>query len=417
MRVIVLSQWYPPEPESKIHLLARDLVARGHEVTSVTGYPNYPTGKIYPGFKMRWRQWEVRDGVRVLRLPLYPSHDRSGARRALNYASFAASGCLLGPLLAGPADVMWVYHPPLTIGLPAWLLSLTRRIPFVYEVQDMWPETLSATGMFSSDRAAKLLAALARFIYRRATAITVSSPGFKRNLVEKGVPAEKVHVISNWADEETFSPVAPDLALAEVHGLAGKFNVVFAGNMGAAQGLDNLLEAAAKLRDLPAVQFVLIGDGVDVGRLKLEVQQKLLTNVRFIDRQPATRMPYFFALADALLVHLRRDPLFEITIPSKTIAYLACERPIVIVAEGDAAAVVRQAGAGVTCRPEDPAALADVVRTMFGMGLEERRRMGQAGRQAYLRNYTRRNLMDRYEALLSSVAAGDKASPRQRVEQ
>jgi glycosyltransferase involved in cell wall biosynthesis len=280
----------------------------------------------------------------------------------------------------------------------------------------MWPETLSATGIFTSDRGAKLLAALARFVYRQAAAITVISPGFKLNLIEKGVPAEKVHVISNWADEEIFTPLVPDLALAQAHGLVGKFNVVFAGNMGVAQGLDNLLGAAAKLSDLAALQFVLIGDGVDVQRLKSQVQQRSLTNIKFIDRQPVTQMAYFFALADALLVHLRRDPLFEMTIPSKTIAYLACGRPIITVAEGDAAKVVRDAGAGLTCSPGDPVALASTVRTLFRMSPEERGRMGEAGRRAYLSHYTRRVLMDRYEALLSEVAALTRPRPGLRLQ-
>lgn len=405
MRIIVLSQWYPPEPESKIHLLARDLVARGHEVTSITGYPNYPTGKLYPGFRIRWRQWEERDGVRVLRLPLYPSHDRSGFRRALNYGSFAACASLLGPLSVGPADVMWVYHPPLTIGMPAWVISLTRGVPFVYEVQDMWPETLAATGMLSSAGAVNALAAFARFVYRRAAAITVISPGFKRNLVGKGVPAQKIHVIPNWADEDVFRPVPPDPALAAEYGLADKFNIVFAGNMGAAQALDSVLDAAGELQELASVQFVFMGDGVDVEQLKSSVQQRSLTNVRFIGRQPVTRMPHLFAHAAALLVHLRRDPLFEITIPSKTIAYMACGRPVISATEGDAAAVVAQAGAGLVCPPEDPAALVHAVRTLLAMSPESRAAMGEAGRQAYLRHYTRHILVSRYEALLQAVAA------------
>jgi glycosyltransferase involved in cell wall biosynthesis len=404
MRVIVLSQWYPPEPESKIHLLARDLVARGHQVTTITGFPNYPVGQIYPGYKMRWHQWEMRDAVRVLRLPLYPSHDRSGSRRALNYLSFALSASMLGLLLAGPADVMWVYHPPLTIGLPATIIGALRRIPFIYEVQDMWPETLTATGMFSSPRIAALLGAFARFVYRRAAAITVISEGFRRNLISKGVPADKINVISNWADEELFHPVPADAQLADAHGLTGKFNLVFAGNMGAAQGLENLLAAAEQLRDLPQLQFALIGDGVDVEDLKRLARERGLLNVKFIDRQPAAAMPKFFALADALLVHLRAEPLFRITIPSKTIAYLACGRPILAVTEGDAADLVRKYGAGLVCPPEDPSALAATIRRLYHLTPQQRAQMGEAGRRAYLSNFTRQSLMDRYEMLFTSVS-------------
>jgi glycosyltransferase involved in cell wall biosynthesis len=404
MRVLTLSQWYIPEPETKVHLLGRDLTACGHQVTAITGFPNYPAGKLYPGYRIHWRQWEQRDGVRVLRLPLYPDHSRSALKRALNYLSFAASASLLGPLLSGPADVMWVYHPPLTVGIPAWWIGLLRRVPFVYEVQDLWPETLAATGMVLPAWAVPWISRLAQFIYRHAAAIAVISPGFKRNLISKGVPAEKIHVIPNWADEEIYRPVPRDETLAAEHGLAGRFNVMYGGNLGAAQAMDNVLEAAVRLRDLPKVQFVLIGDGVDEVRLCEIAQERGLDNVRFIGRQPAERMPYFFALADALLVHLKRDPLFEITIPSKTIAYLACGRPILSCVAGDAAEVVQSAGAGLVCPPEDPAALAQAVRDLYAMSADQREAMGHSGRHAFLANYTRAVLVDRYEALLRDVA-------------
>lgn len=404
MRILTLSQWYLPEPEIKIHLLGRDLAARGHSVTAITGFPNYPQGRVYPGFRQRLWQREEMNGVRVVRLPLFPDRGRSAWKRAANYLSFAASAAVLGPALSGPADVAWVYHPPLTVAIPALSLSWLRRVPFVYEVQDMWPETLPATGMVSNPR---LLSAVRRFAdlaYRHAAAITVISPGFRENLIEKGVPAEKIHVIPNWADEEVYRPLPRDPALAAAHGLEGRFNVIFAGNMGPAQALSTAVEAASQLRDLPAVQFVFIGDGLDVPELQRMVEARGLDNVRFLGRQPAERMPEFLALGDALLVHLRRDPLFEITIPSKTLSYLACARPVICGVAGDAAEVVRDAGAGIVCPPEDPAALADSVRRLYAMAPEERERMGRDARAAFLGRYTRRVLVDRYEALLREVA-------------
>lgn len=405
MRILTLSQWYPPEPDIKIHLLAKDLTARGHQVTSVTGYPNYPQGNIYPGYHQRLWQWEMRNGVRVLRLPLYPSHDRSAVRRSLNYLSFGVSASVLGPLLSGPAEVMWVYHPPLTVGLPAWWIGLIRRVPFVYEIQDLWPESLTATGLVRpSSPIVSSLGRLAQFVYRRAAALTVISPGFKQNLVAKGVPADKIHVIPNWADEEVYRPLPRNDALAAQYGLADRFNILYAGNLGAAQALDNVLDAARRLADLSRVQFVLMGDGVEAERLKRRVSQEGLTNVRFLVRQPAERMAEFMALADVVLVHLRRDPLFAITIPGKTTAYLACGRPILCAVAGDTAAMVQQAGAGLTCPPEDPDALGRRVREFQALSREQREAMGQAGRRAFLANYTRAVLLDRYEALLTRVA-------------
>ncbi len=405
MRLLTLSQWYDPEPNFKGLALASALQAKGHTVTALTGFPNYPAGKIYPGYRLRWRQWEIMDGVRALRVPLYPDHSHSGIKRIINYASFALSALTIGAALCGSADVMWVYHPPLTVGIPAWWIGLWRRIPFVYEVQDLWPETLAATGMFRSPTAAKIVNILARFIYARAAAITVISPGFKRNLIAKGVPAKKIHVIPNWADETLYRPVPRDEKLALESGLADRFNIMFAGNMGAAQALNRVLDAAALLADLPRIQFVMLGDGIESAKLEQATQERGLTNVRWLGRQPAERMPYWFALADVMLVHLKRDPLFEITIPSKTMAYLACGRPILGAVAGDTADLVLAAGAGICCAPEDPAALAQAARALYAMSCEQRAAMGVAGRRYFLAEHTRAVLIDRYEALLSAVIA------------
>jgi colanic acid biosynthesis glycosyl transferase WcaI len=403
MRVLILSHWYQPEPVAKPHQMAKELVARGHQVTSITGFPNYPSGRVYPGYRLAWRLWEERNGVHVLRLPMYPNHSKSGIRRALNLLSFASSAAILGPVLSAPADVIWVYDA-LMSGIPARWIGWWRRAPFIYEVQDMWPETLTATGMLTSDWMIRCVSRVAHFVYARAAAVTVISPGFKRNLVSKGVVADKIHVIPNWANEDVYRPLPPDPALAIEHGLAGRFNVIYGGNLGAAQALRDVIKAAELLQDLPQVQFVLIGDGVEELALRQMVKELGLDNVRFLGRQPAERMPYFFALADALLVHLKRNPLFEITIPSKTVAYLACGRPIVSCVEGDAAQVVQNAGAGLVCPSQDPAALAQAVRDLYAMPVEQREAMGQSGRQAFLENYTRAVLMDRYEALFTDIA-------------
>jgi colanic acid biosynthesis glycosyl transferase WcaI len=317
---------------------------------------------------------------------------------------------VLGPWLVKRPDVIFVYHPPLTIGLPATLLSRLWRVPFVYQIQDLWPETLSATGMVNNPRVLRWVGLFARWVYSGAASILVISPGFKRNLIGKGVPADKICVIPNWADEDVYRPVPCDAAFASEHGLAGRFNVVYGGNLGAAQAMDSVLAAAFMLRDLPQVQFVLIGDGVDEVRLREAAESQGLDNVRFLGRQPVERMPNHFALADVLLVHLKDDPLFEITIPSKTIAYLACGRPILSAVAGDAADVVRDAGAGLICPPEDPAALAAAVRQFYGMPVEQREAMGAAGRRAFLANYSRAVLVDRHAALLTDVATRHKSS-------
>jgi len=403
MRVVVLSQWYDPEPGVKTHQLGKDLVARGHQVTAITGFPNYPQGRIYPGYHQRPWQWEQRAGVRVLRLPLYPDHSRSAGRRSLNYLSFAVSASLLGPALCGPADVMWAYHTPLTVGIPAWWIGLLRRVPFVFNIHDMWPEGLSATGMVHSPAVQHWVGRLAGWVYRRAAALTVVTPGFKANLVAKGVPAEKIHVIPNWADEDTYQPVPRNSILAQTVGMQDHFNIVYAGSVGLAQGLDTVLAAARMLRGMPKIQFVFIGDGVDRERLCNQAKSMGLANVRFIDQQPSERMADFFALADVLYMQLKDEPLFRITIPSKLYSYMACARPVLAAVAGDAADTVREARAGLVCPPQDPAALARTVRELYEMPSAKREAMGQDGRQAFLEHYTRRGLVDRHETLLKDV--------------
>jgi glycosyltransferase involved in cell wall biosynthesis len=404
MRILLLSQYHSPEPAFKSRMLGAELVRMGHHVTALTGFPNYPGGSLYPGYRQRLWSRENMDGTRVLRIPLYPDHSKSSVRRALNYLSFAASASTLGPIVCGPADVMWVYHPPLTVGIPACVIAALRRIPFVYEVQDMWPETLKTVGMIHSSHILKGLAGMARLIYRRAAAITVHSPGFKRNLIAKGVPEGKIHIIPNWADEEIYRVLPREESLAIEHGLSHKFNVMYLGNLGAAQALDNVLEAAERLRGLPEIQFVFVGSGVDENRLRIRVNDKGLPNVRFIRRQPESQVPRFLALADVVLVHLKKDPLFEITIPSKTIAYLACGRPVLASVSGDAAEVVQNSGAGLVCNPEDPDALAQTVRRFWQMPSQQLHVMGNAGRCAFINQYARTVLMRRYEELFVQIA-------------
>ncbi|MFB3074932.1 MAG: glycosyltransferase family 4 protein [Candidatus Methylomirabilales bacterium] len=404
MRVVILTQYYPPEPIPKPHELARGLTERGHDVVVVTGFPNYPTGKLYPGTQFRLWKWDTLDGIRVLRLPLYPEHSRSAVRRMLNYGSFAMAAALLGSVLSGPVDVMFAEHPPLTIGLAAWILGRVRRSPFLYAVNDLWPESVEATGIVRSRQLLDWMGRLERFIYKRAGAIAVISPGVKGNLVGKGVPPEKVHIIPHWADESLYRPVPPDPELAKDLGMTGHFNVVFAGQLGLAQGLDVVLDAADELSDLPDVQFVLVGDGTDADRLRKAAGERGLENVRFLGRQPAERMPNIFAVSDVLLVHLRDDPLFRITIPSKTIAYMACGRPVLMAVEGDSADVIRAAGAGLSCRGGNAKDLAATVRRLRAMPRTMLEEMGRAGRDAFLASYSRSVLLDRYEGILSGMS-------------
>jgi len=404
VRILILRQFYPPEPTTLGPELAKTLQQKGHDVTVLTGFPNYPSGKLYPGYHLQPGMREEIEGIPVVRVPLYPDHSRSGMRRILNYVSFAISSSLLGPLLIHKPDAIFVYHPPLTVGIPAWILSRLWRVPFLYQVQDMWPETLAATGMLNNRRVINLVGRFADWVYGQANAICVISPGFRENLIQKGVSPAKIHLIPNWVDPETYYPAQPDPELAQDLGLDNRFNIMFAGNIGEAQGLETVLVAARALRHIPQVQFVFVGSGVALPRLQEEARD--LTNVRFLGRYPAASMPALYALADVLLVHLKDDPLFRITIPHKILSYMASGKPILAAVAGDAADVVTEAKAGLACPPQDAQMLSDTVERMYHMEPEKLKEMGNRGREAARSIYSRDRLVGQIEAVLHSMVKG-----------
>lgn len=405
MRILMLTQWFDPEPTFKGLAFAKELVRLGHEVEVLTGFPNYPGGKLYEGYKLRLLQRENINGISVLRVPLYLSHDGSALKRVANYASFTLSAAFMGALLVKPADVMYVYHPPATIGFAASFISMVRRIPFVFDIQDLWPDTLSATGMLNNHGILRLVDWGCKFIYRQAAKIVVLSPGFKEVLVARGVPAKKIEVIYNWCDEHNIQRESADSGLSEKLGLAGKFNIVFAGTMGKAQALDAVLDAANIIKyNQPKVQFVFVGGGIEVERLKQKTGEMGLPNVLYIPRMPMKEIGPILTIADVLLVHLRDDPLFLITVPSKTQAYMAAGRPILMAVRGDAASLVERGKAGLACIPEDSQGIAAAVEQFCSMSRQELDDMGERGRKFYETELSLAVGVNKFESLLKSIA-------------
>ncbi|MEW6422442.1 MAG: sugar transferase, partial [Deinococcota bacterium] len=410
----MITQWFDPEPTFKGLLFARELQRLGHEVEVLTGFPNYPGGQVYPGYRVRPWQREVMDGVPILRVPLYPSHDGSGVKRAANYLSFAASASV-GALLLRRPDVAYVYHPPATAALPGMVLRALRGVPFVYDIQDLWPDTLAATGMMQNAVVLRGVGGFMNGVYRRAARIAVLSPGFHERLIERGVPEHKVHVIPNWTNEDKTDLTLPPPERARELGFADRFNVVFAGNMGKAQALDTVLDAAEELRS-EAARFVMIGGGVEEGRLQQSARERGLNNVDFLPRRPPSEIGEILALADALLIHLKDDPLFAITIPGKTQANLRAGKPLLMGVRGDAAALVQEAGAGLTFPPQDAAALAAAVRELMALSPDERRQMGERGARYYEEHLALRVGAARFAELLADAARGGSAyDPVKRV--
>lgn len=406
MRILLLTQWFQPEPQFKGLPLAKALVARGHEVEVLTGFPNYPGGRLYPGYRVKPWQREVMDGIQVTRAALYPSHDRSAFRRILNYASFALSSMVLALTMRRP-DVVYVYCPPMTAAAGAVALKMLRRVPYVIDVQDLWPDTLASTGMVREGLILRLVGAWSRFAMRRAAALMVLSPGFKRRLEQRavGVP---IRVIPNWAPPEIVA--AADEMVRHSPSDSGRFNILFAGNMGKAQALETVIDAARILsREAPGIHFTLIGGGVEVDALKDANAAAANTNVTFMPARPAAQMGPVFEAADALLVHLRDDPLFSITIPSKTQAYLAIGKPILMGVRGDAADMVEAARAGIVFEPENPRALADAAKSLAESSVAVREEMGRAGADYYRAHLTFDCGVESLERLLRDAAGRGSA--------
>lgn len=382
MRILYLTQWFDPEPGViKGPRFVRALESAGHRVTVVTGFPNYPTGRLHPGYRLRPMMRETIEGARVVRLPLYPSHDGSSLRRALNFLSFFVSALLYCLFRRERFALAYVYHPPITVGLAAAVAGLVRRLPFVLEIQDLWPDTVAVTGMGGASTLARLLDPVCRFVYRRARTIIVQSEGMRRALIERGVPDAKIVVIRNWAEVEDV-PSRDDGARQ-----AGPTTIVYGGNLGRAQALGTVLEAAilveARRRD---VRILLYGDGIEAAELKAKTRASGATMVELCDRIPRPDIVPVFARADALLLHLARDPLFAITIPSKTQFYLAMGRPIIAGIAGEAADLLRESGAALVTPPEDAEALADAICAFADRPQADRDAMGRAGQDFYRRS-------------------------------
>jgi colanic acid biosynthesis glycosyl transferase WcaI len=400
VRVLILSQYYDPEPVPKAGEFARELRDRGHDVEVITGFPNYPSGDLYDGYQLGLMQRTTIDGIPVRRTYEYPYHGTSALKRLINYWSFVFSAPL-GSLLMRRADVMYVWHPPLTIGVAAWLISRLRGIPFVYDVQDIWPETAVLSGMLKDGFVVRMMSRLEKFVYRRAKHILCVTEGARQNLIGKGVPPEKVSVMPHWIDESLFAAGVPgDREPSDA------FVALFAGNIGMVQGLDTVVRAASLLTSSDRIRIVMVGDGADKARLvglakELGVGEDRL---QFVDRQPMAEMPRFMAAADALLVHLRRSELSRYVIPTKTLAYLAAGKPVLMAMEGAAADLVRDAGAGVIVPPDEPQQLVDALRQLAAMPVEERERYGAAGREYLQQNLTKQKVIPQYEEVLRRAA-------------
>lgn len=402
MRILLQTQLFDPENAIKGLSFAKALVLAGHEVEVVTTFPNYPGGKLFPGYRMRLLQRDVIDGVAVTRVPMYISHGHSSLKRLLGYATFSAAAFFYGAFAARRPDVIYAYYPPVVGGVSAGLLGLIKRCPMIYDVQDLWPEAVVATGMVKSKRVENIIESLVGWVYRRAAAVVVLSDGYKNALIAKGVPAGKVTRIYNWCDESRICSVHDgETAVSD------SFDIVYAGNMGAAQSLGHVLDAAQLLqaRGENRPRFVLIGDGIEKASLQKKAHDLGLTNVQFIPRVSPEEIGAYLQRAGALLVHLAADPVFSITVPSKTQAYLAAGRPLLMAVDGESAEIVSRSGAGMVAASANPEEIARCALELSRTSRVELDAMGQAGRMFYQQNMSQNNGVAAISALIKQVTA------------
>ena len=396
MKISFVTQWYDPETGSAAipGAIVRALIDRGHEVEVVTGFPNYPTGRIYGGYRLRPYQREVVRGVTVHRVPLYPSHDGSAMRRILNFLSFMASASSLGAMIARRSEVALIYSTPGTVGMAGLVLRRLLRRPFVLYIQDVWPDTVTATGMLPSRyvRVAEwLLHRFSNAVYRSAGHIAVISPGMKGLLVERGVPEDKISVVFNWVDEGVFRPVERGSRESN-----SAFEIMYAGNIGDVQALDVAVRAVALASREVDVVLRMVGSGIAVDSLAaLAAELGIADRIYFEGPRTLEQMAEVMASADAQLVCLKDDPLFTLTMPSKIQAILACGQPLLTCAPGDAATLTIESGAGWACEAGASEALAALMISASRLSVDELAAKGRAGRAFY-------------EARLSSVVGSER---------
>lgn len=409
MNILIVSQYFWPE-NFRINDLTLDWVRRGHTVTVLTGIPNYPTGKIFDAYRKNPEVFGNYEGARVLRVPMLP-RGTGAARLFLNYLSFVIGACVWGPwkLRNVVADVIFVFEPsPVTVGLPAVLLGWLKRTPVVFWALDLWPETLAAMGALRSPRLLGWVGRMVRFIYDRCALVLGQSTGFLESIAKYCSDKRKIRYFPSWAEDvysEANATPAPEVPVR-----GDVFNVVFAGNIGEAQDMPAVLNAAERLKNHEGIRWLIVGDGRKSDWLREEVvRRELADKFLLLGRFPVERMPSFYAHADALLVSLKKDPVFSMTIPGKVQSYLMAGVPLIGMLDGEGAAVIRNANAGLTCPAGDGAGLALEVQKMAAMRREERCQLGANGRAFARREFGRELLMDKLDGLLQeAVTDGGK---------
>jgi colanic acid biosynthesis glycosyl transferase WcaI len=407
LRILIVTQYFWPE-NFQINHIAKELQARGHRVCVLTGRPNYPGGRLFPGYTWFNRRTDNFDGIPVTRAPLIPRGNGGAFRLALNYISFAASGIVTGlARVKGPVDCIFVYEPsPVTVGLPALAMKRKLGAPILFWVQDLWPESVFAAGGVRSSLLRAMLDRLVRTIYAGCARILIQSEAFRPAIAAAGVDESRI-VYWPQSVDPMFRPASPPADGPAELRLPG-FRIVFGGNVGHAQDFETVVEAAERLRKHDHIRWIVIGDGRRHAWLRNEVDRRgLADRFHLVGRHPEEAMPGLFAQADALLVTLRKHPIFALTVPTKVQAYLACGKPILGAIDGEGARIIAESGAGIATPASDAAALADAALRLANLPENERAQLGAKGLAYSREQFNRDRLLDRLIELMHvAIAAG-----------
>lgn len=403
MRLLIVSQYFWPE-NFRVNDLACELASRGHEVTVLTGLPNYPGGKIFEEYLDEPQKYLSYKKIRIVRVYLVP-RGSSALSLFLNYLSFTISACILGAwkLRHQKFDVVFTCQlSPVTVGLSGAFLAWLKNAPMVMWVLDLWPDTLKAIGIVKSTALLRCVGVLVGFIYKRCDLILAQSRSFIPKIELLAGHRVRVIYFPSWAEDifkvEALVP-APEVPVE-----AGIFNIMFAGNIGEAQDFECILSAAVLLKDDPNVRWLIVGDGRMLPWVQGEIERRGLTDsVLILGRHAIERMPEFYLHADAMLVALKNEEVFSMTVPAKLQSYLAAGKPIIAALNGEGADIVREASAGFTCAAGDSQGLADVVRRMADLPEDERLAMGSNALQFCAREFNRKSAVDAMEVHFSSL--------------
>ena len=393
LRILVVTQYFWPE-NFRINELVGELVGRGHDVTVLTGKPNYPDGVVFAEYRNHPKNFARYRGAEVVRVPMLP-RGQGALRLMLNYLTFALAASVFGSwrLRGREFDVIFTFEPsPVTVGIPAILLRRLKRAPLLFWVLDQWPETLAAVGAVKSPRILRWVGRLVSYIYDRCDVVLAQSKGMVPLIARYTRPLERVVYFPNWCEamqDVRKAPPAPELPPKD-----GKFDVLFAGNIGESQHFGAILDAAESLREHDHIRWLFVGDGRMASWVQSEISRRGLSSaVQMLGRFAPERMPSFYCRADALLVSLRPDPVFALTVPGKLQSYLAAGLPILGMLNGEGAQIIEEAAAGYACAAGDSAGLARNVLRLATLDPLDRVIMADRGRAFAMREFDRDQLV------------------------